>query len=255
MSHSFFDEVWAAAANFPEVRAEREALRDVVRGAGGREHAAAEAFLVASCVVRAPGAPEALERWCRRELDEVIHRHAPASAKDDVRQLVRERLFDVDVLRGFSGSGSLRGWARVVASRAAIDWVRSNTSRVPAESLSPELPAHADVELQLLRTKYRAVFARAVQTALGQLERRERSLLRQHYLDDLSIHALGELYGVHRASAARWVASARERLLQLTRAEIAREVKLAPQEVESLMRALGSDLHASLGPLHSVSSG
>lgn len=111
------------------------------------------------------------------------------------------------------------------------------------------LEAHApedDPELAYMKATYRAAFKSAFQEALESLQSRERTLRKQQIVDGLGIDELGALYEVHRATAARWVAAAREKLLLRTwRAFIAR-VRITSDECESIMRMVRSQLDVSL---------
>ena len=71
-------------------------------------------------------------------------------------------------------------------------------------------------------------------------------MLRQHALDGLSIDQLAALHGVHRATAARQVHSARDAVLAGTRRELVRRLRLSPRELASMMRLIHSQLDLSL---------
>ena len=75
---------------------------------------------------------------------------------------------------------------------------------------------------------------------------RERTLLKQQIVDGLGIDELGALYEVHRATAARWVAAAREKLLLRTRRAFMVRVRISSDECESIMRMVRSQLDVSL---------
>src|SRR5439155_27001611 len=77
--------------------------------------------------------------------------------------------------------------------------------------------ADPDPETALLRARYASAANEALREAFASLDARERNLLRQHFVDRLSIDDLGPLYGVHRATVARWLERAREALEARTR--------------------------------------
>lgn len=153
-------------------------------------------------------------------------------------------------LERYLGRGPLAGWLRVVATREVITWLRAK-ARQPMpddEALLGNVEAPAEVpELALLKERYRGEFSAAFRRAIAKLEQRDRNLLRQHYLDELSLEDLATLYRVHRSSAARWLASARSQLLVLTRQELAQALGLPAHDVDSLMRLLQSRLDFSAG--------
>jgi RNA polymerase sigma-70 factor (ECF subfamily) len=100
------------------------------------------------------------------------------------------------------------------------------------------LPAADDPELEYLRTQYVSEFKRALGDAFDLLPMRERNLLRQHYLDGLTIEAVARLHRVHRATAARWLADAREVVLVNVRKQMRLRCSLSDVELESLVSAV-----------------
>src|SRR5262249_492438 len=91
-----------------------------------------------------------------------------------------------------------------------------------------------------LRQAHAEAFNGAVAHALQALATRERNLLRQHYLDGLTIDALGKLYRVHRATVARQIAAAREKVLDEVKRTLA--TRMSPSELESFLRMTRRDL-------------
>jgi RNA polymerase sigma-70 factor (ECF subfamily) len=62
----------------------------------------------------------------------------------------------------------------------------------------------------------------------------------------LNVDEIGSLYDVHRATAARWVAAARERLGTRIRDELAAQLKIDVAEVDSIVRLVQSRIDVSL---------
>ena len=100
-----------------------------------------------------------------------------------------------------------------------------------------------------MKELYRRAFREAFTAAMGTLDAREKNLLRQHFVDGLTIDEIGPLYEVHRATAARWVSRARERLLDETRREFMKRAKVGPKECESVLRLVRSRLDVTLAHL------
>jgi len=71
-------------------------------------------------------------------------------------------------------------------------------------------------------------------------------VLRLHLLDGLNIDRIGQLHDVHRATAARWLASAREALAKDTQRILQARLQVSRSEFESLLRLVRSDLDVSL---------
>jgi len=171
----------------------------------------------------------------------------------EIEQGLREHLFvaapgTLPKIAQYAGKGDLAGWVAVSATRAALR-ARKRASREVAVAESGVLAkhvAHDDVELDFVKDAYRPAFKEAFHEALATLDARERLLLKQHVVDGLGIDALGELHGVHRATAARWIAKVREDLLDRTRDAFQRRMKVGRAEFESLLRLARSQLDVSL---------
>lgn len=154
-------------------------------------------------------------------------------------------------LTRYSGRGPLEAWLRVVATREVLTWVRLNKREVIADDDallgSLEMPSEAP-ELAHLKSQYKGAFSAAFRAAIAELSPRERNLLRQHYLDTLTLEELATLYRVHRSTAVRWLASARAELLERTRREISRSLGLPISQIDTLIRVMQSrfDLSASM---------
>ncbi|HEU4614444.1 MAG TPA: sigma factor-like helix-turn-helix DNA-binding protein, partial [Kofleriaceae bacterium] len=86
----------------------------------------------------------------------------------------------------------------------------------------------------------------AVAEAMTQLAPRERLLLRYHYIDAASIDRIGALLGVHRATAARWVAAAERAVIDKTHAALRARLRIPHEELESILRLIHSQLDISL---------
>lgn len=147
----------------------------------------------------------------------------------------------------YRGTGDLRAWLRVTAMRAALKLIRKDGREQPSDDAVLEARSSADdPELAYMKAAYRAAFRDAFQEALDSLHPKERLLLKQQIVDSLGIDELGALYQVHRATAARWVASAREKLLGRTRRTFMMRARITSDECESIMRMVRSQLDVSL---------
>jgi RNA polymerase sigma-70 factor (ECF subfamily) len=106
-----------------------------------------------------------------------------------------------------------------------------------------------DVDAAYLEARYKPEFEAAVRVAMTRLLPKQRTLLRLHLLDGLTIDVLGVHYKVSRATAARWLAGAREALAEGTRAELVEKLGLTPSQYESLARLLQNRLDVSVASL------
>ena len=66
--------------------------------------------------------------------------------------------------------------------------------------------------------------------------------MRHQLLDGLSATQVADLYNVHRATAKRWLASARVRLLELTREAMRERLRIDTHELDSVLRMVESRL-------------
>jgi len=170
----------------------------------------------------------------------------------EVKQILRHNLLVGDGRRreilDFRGRGDLRGWVRVMAVRVALAMVRrARRSETFDDALvDGAVRGNEDPELAYLKRQYGHEFKSAVTEALAGLNARERTLLRQQVIDKLSIDEIGTLYRVHRATAARWLARARQSVRTATRASLMRRLALQPAELDSILRLIGSRLEVSL---------
>ncbi len=180
--------------------------------------------------------------------------HLSADRIAEVKQGLRRVLFVGDAPAGvaprileYRGTGALGAWLRVTAMRAALKLIRKESRETPTDDALLEARAQADdPELGYMKAAYRAAFKTAFQEALDSLHAKERLYLKQQIVDGLSIDELGTLYQVHRATAARWVQSAREKLLSRTRRTFMMNARLTSDECESIMRMVRSQLDVSL---------
>jgi RNA polymerase sigma-70 factor (ECF subfamily) len=149
----------------------------------------------------------------------------------------------------YQGRGPLQAWARVAALRIALDSCRGQRllSERQLELNEGLVSAAPSPELALLRERYLPEFRSSLQRALAELDAQERNVLRMHVVGQCSIDEIGRAYGVHRATAARWLERTRQRIYQTIRGEVsARHGKLTDSEFKSLARGLGGELSLGL---------
>jgi RNA polymerase sigma-70 factor (ECF subfamily) len=216
---------------------------------------AGELFLAFAC---ARGDVRALEAFDTRVLslvDRWLPRE-PLERRDELRQLLRQRLLvsrdgERPKLVSYSGRGPLEQWVRAVALRLHVDQQRAAPREVPLEEAPVALAAKlgVDPELALVRERHQEDFRVAFRAALARLDAAERNLLRLHHVHGFSMDSMAATCHAPRSTVARWVARARERLLALTREELAMRLRLSSGEVDSLLRVVRSQLDVSLRQL------
>lgn len=170
---------------------------------------------------------------------------------DEFRQLVLDRLFVAPAgtaprISQYQGRGSLEGWLRVMTSRLVIDLSRARKRPEAAgdETLVERMSDGHNTEVAVLRHSYGPALEQAFSRGLAALDVRQRNLLRQRYLHDVSGDALAKLYGIHRATMFGWLDKARAALLHEVRRALAAAVP--GDQLESVVGMLGSELHVSV---------
>jgi RNA polymerase sigma-70 factor (ECF subfamily) len=154
-------------------------------------------------------------------------------------------------LRDFSGRGDLRSYLRVIATRELIRLIDHDKRElvIDDESFLDKLAPISDPEIGYLREAYRADVDAAMRIALAKQSAESRALLRYSLIDGWSIDRIAKLYGIHRATAARRVAAAREELGDQIRIELAGRLAIPVEEVDSVVRLVQSRIDLSLSRL------
>jgi RNA polymerase sigma-70 factor, ECF subfamily len=197
-----------------------------------------------------------LERAHRATLDAVCRRYAtPSQGAEDLRQILRAKLFVAEPGRApkisdYSGQGFLENWLRVTAVRVFLDLQkRKDRAREELAGEAPvlALPSPQDLALELIKDEYRAAVGQAMQRAARQLDAGDRHMLRQHLVAGLSIDQLGSALGIHRATAARRIARAKEQWVSEIRKQLAAQLALSGEDLDDVLGLVMSRLDVSLG--------
>jgi RNA polymerase sigma-70 factor len=175
-------------------------------------------------------------------------------SEDLAQELVTKLLDDRHRFAGYSGRGSLEGWLRVAVSHAAIDHFRRNRKQVSLEELQDSGQAAASArnglstagQSERIDARWGPVLLSVLVEDLRRLPPRDRLLLSLYYVQDVPLKAIGRQFGVHEATASRWL----ERLRQGLRKRIEREMKrrhgLRAGELESLWQWVSEETDFSL---------
>jgi RNA polymerase sigma-70 factor (ECF subfamily) len=216
---------------------------------------AGDVALAAACAAQEPTAHAAFDSILTEVDAAGATTRAPKDMIDEVKQLLRVQLLVARDDRpagiaGYKGKGPLRGWVRITATRELIRHLKKAAREVSPSAdrqLEELLGANADDPvLERLKSEYRAQFATSLREAIAELEAEDRTLLRQQIVDKLSIDELGAAYGVHRATAARWLTRARGALVSATRRRLAAKLEMPVEEIDSVIRLVQSRLDASV---------
>ncbi|WP_224240488.1 sigma-70 family RNA polymerase sigma factor [Hyalangium gracile] len=218
---------------------------------------ATDLYLACACVQGLPLAHVALDTRFLPKVDTAVARvEGSGDGAAEVRQHLRERLLTPEEGRppriaDYQGTGPLMAWLRAAAVRTALNLRRSAHRRAHAEeeAIAEGSVTGGDLELDYLRRRHQADFRAALSEALASLPARERTLLRLHFVEGLSLERIGAMYQTHKSTVSRWLARAREEVLSQVRGKLAERLQLSADELQSLLRVVRSQLDASLSTL------
>jgi len=177
----------------------------------------AELVLAHAAAAGDPVAVGALEQEFLAPTRAVVQRYAREAARtDEVVQLVRIHLLvspdhTPPRLARFDGRAALGAWLGMVATRVALQALRTERARREvalewSEALAG-LPA-ADPVVERLRDRHAARIAMALRDACLELSRRHRAVLRWLFVDGASVDEVATVYGVHRVTVGARVQGA-----------------------------------------------
>ena len=271
-SEVFREPLATAAALYPGISIDADALVAYVIARLDATKPVAEAIaevdvsdLVLACAA-ASGDPRGMvlfEEYGIRGTEAPLKRRGVAEdIIEEAKQNVRERMLVRTLgengrarIVDYNGRGRLKHWLRVAVLREGIYLAKREGKH---EGVSFDFFALAaaddDPEVAYFKRRYRNEYKQAFEAATAKLSSRERALLRQQFLLGMNVDEIGAVYQVHRATAARWVQSARETLFANARLELAHRLGIARAEIEDIVRMIESQLDVSLSRLLSTRS-
>jgi len=247
---------------WPKVRLDPGVFARALAEHGATEVVYVEDFYLArACVEGDEAAVRAFDDTHLAQIGKFLARFHPSPEfLAEVRQELRDRLLVAPPggrprIAGYSGRGPLGAWVRVAAVRAALDLARGRGhAPEPAGGLASAVAPDDSPEARLVIERHRGAYEEALRRALGLLTVKERTLLRLHFVDGLSTERIGIIHQAHKATAARWIAAARQKLLDETYRELSARLQLSPKELASLTAVVRSELHVSVARLLGGSS-
>ena len=218
--------------------------------------------LACACLLGDRGGLRAFERDVMEGVGAAIARiETRPDAVDDVKQQLRTRLLTGPdaKLRDYRGSGPLVAWVNVSAIRTALNLRRSANRKQRRETPSEDgddplanlvlAVDTLDVELELLKSRFRQAFSGAIRAACRELSERDRALLKMQLLDGHGIDVVAKLYDVHRSTAARWMHRAREALQSGARARLQADLRMNTVDAQLVERLLYTQVSVSFSGL------
>jgi RNA polymerase sigma-70 factor (ECF subfamily) len=238
--HRIWPTVTVSQATFAEYVRSRELDSETVR------ERAADIFLALGC---ATGDRQALLKFEQNFLTQVPRQLGRLVLEphqvEELKQRLRVKLLvgPTARIREYSASGPLGAWVRVCASRIALDLLAmpEERKRDDSRALDAMVAGAPNAEVLVALQQHNEAFRLALADALAALTTRDRTLLRLHYLDNMSIDVLGTVYQVHRATVARWLGAIRTSVFQHVRLHLKATLGASVSEVKSLVQMLGGD--------------
>jgi len=141
-------------------------------------------------------------------------------------------------------------WMKVIALREALK--QGSTAREhsdePSLAVLKDLPdPNSDAEFTLIKHRYRREFYRAVREAFVAISKKQRHLLRLHFMDGLSTTELGLLFHVNQSTISRWLRDSRQAVYTATKHILKDRLRLSSREFESLLPTIISQFDLNLG--------
>jgi RNA polymerase sigma-70 factor (ECF subfamily) len=248
----------AARRRWPDIEVSREHFHAFLAArAGGIERVGAlrvdDLYLACACLEGVPAALPAFEALLTEVADCLRHLTAGSEdlleeAKQATRQLLLPRADRQPALASYTGRGNLGGWLRVALGREIVRLQRAGAAvtRLDSGELRKLADDDDDPETAYLKTHYQREFKEAFAAAVVALEPAERRLLRYAVIERLSIDDIATLERVHRATAARQVARARQRLAEETRRILRERLRLEAGQLQSVLALIESQLEVSV---------
>lgn len=221
----------------------------------------ADLYLAVAC---AAGDPAAVQRFERDHLAKVGAWLKLGAGQDDVVAEVRQRVAARVLVGGdgappriaqYAGRGPLWAWVRIVAlrehARLRTERARTDGREVNADDEFDRLARTGELsaELLALRSRYQGPVTAAFRHAIAARAPRDRTLLRLAYVDEVSLDAIGRMYGVNKSTVSRWLATCRAEVLAAACDHLRAALGIPAADIESLLGLMPRDLDVSLSGL------
>jgi RNA polymerase sigma-70 factor, ECF subfamily len=213
---------------------------------------AADVFLAAAAAIGGEIAIRTFDVHLLGDLPKWLARfHFSEDAIQEVRQRLCSRLFVGPPPRigQYRANGPLAAWVRMATIRVALDFCASAPLDWDGIGAEQPFPTELDPERLLIKRRYGPVFQRVLRDAMARLSKRDRNVLRFHYVSRMGVDAIARTYHVHRATITRWLAGIRDDLVSSVRVQLLQELGASSSDFRSLWNLVRSDLDQSLAGL------
>jgi RNA polymerase sigma-70 factor (ECF subfamily) len=213
---------------------------------------AADLYLSCACAVGEREANRILEREMLSPLGRAqFRKHKNRELLQETLQGLRTKLLvgPGAKIGAYAARGPLAAWLGVAAARMLVDLQRAQKNHASYhQNLEPLDASDDDPGAGLLRERFLPSFSQALGSALAGASTLDRRLLR-HCLDGTTIDQLGRAYSVHRATAARWLERARNRVFESLRRQLMVRHGLSDEEFDCIAHELCEHLEGTLTSL------
>lgn len=257
----------AGAKAWPEVKCTPSAFAACVEWAGltdGVQANAADIYLAAAVVSGDPAASGVFDAtYLRTQRARLARMGLDEDDVEEVLQRVRTQLLmprsgsDAPRLAELAGQGNFHALIRVVSIRTALNLRRSEGRRrrnedvAAAELLSVN---HRGVLREVMSAEAVVLLREAIESAIMELDARQRTLLRLHLSHGMTIDDIGRVYNVHRSTAARWLSSVRDTIEKKVKVRLREERGQSTTNLEELFDLASSQLQISFNRLLATAS-
>jgi RNA polymerase sigma-70 factor, ECF subfamily len=219
-------------------------------GPGELEACGSDLYLAAACTLGDAGAVESFDRAYVQTVRPTLGRVAlDPHSTDELRQTLRVRLLTGAAPRigQYGGYGPLGAWVRVAAARVALELKEAERrDRGDAEVVDKLVSSGGDAELLVAKLQHKDALSAALEESFTGLAAREKTLLRMHFLEQMTIDEMGVVFRVHRATVARWLVGIRHRILRQLCTKMSMDLDTSASEINSLIRLVRSDIELSV---------
>ena len=146
-------------------------------------------------------------------------------------------------LARYNGRGSLAGWLRVTVAHAAIDRLRRSKRQISLEEMLERgrEPAAGNSaphyrEEEKLDSRWGTVLAELLAQEIERLTSRDRLLLGLYYLDGVPLKMIGRQFGVHEATASRWLETLRGNIRKQVEKQLRKKYRMSSRDLRSVWR-------------------
>jgi RNA polymerase sigma-70 factor len=160
-------------------------------------------------------------------------------AEDLAQEIATKLLNEKHRLAAYNGRGSLANWLRVAASHAAVDRFRRTKKQISLEDLdSPtsltDPPKDEDVDP--LDSRWGPIVSQIATECLGKISGYNRLLLGLYYLNSVSLKEIGRQFGIHEATAYRWLDRMRREIKKQAERQLRKKYRLSSSEMQNLWK-------------------